>query len=168
MGACKIPVEPQESHQVASQARTQGIQAAQGLSSGDSLSLPLAKELKILYLNACSLIYKVVPLEALITMTEADVVLVTETHYPPDYNPSIKNFNLICSATRKDTEYGAFGGSAIFVRKSPQIVMNFATISSTSDDCTIAHSMINYTNFVLIYRSPNQAKCDMKKLMNYL
>ena len=101
-------------------------------------------------------------------MTGADVVLVTETHYPPDYNPSIKNFNLICSATRKDTEYGAFGGSAIFVRKSPQIVMNFATISSTSDDCTIAHSMINYTNFVLIYRSPNQAKCDMKKLMNYL
>ena len=119
-------------------------------------------------MNAHSLRYKIIPLEALIQLHSVDLVFLTETWLPEKFNPVISNFKLIASCHRQDTTAGHSGGAAIFVRCCENIHVNYNRTFHPSQDCQVVQAMINQVTFVCIYRSPSQKKQDLDKLTLFI
>ena len=82
------------------------------------------EELKIMYINAQSVIKKVNELKALAADKEPDIILLTETWTHDDINNDylfINDYELTARSDRKDTGRGRGGGILVYAKKEVNV-----------------------------------------------
>ena len=124
-------------------------------------------DIRILYLNACSMTQKIITINNLALAEEADVIVIVETWHRNNYDYNFPSYSLIAEQVRENTSLGRGGGTAIYVKKT--IANHFSQVNkrrTSTKHCEDAQvCAIQGLNFTLwaVYRSPNIRESHDKK-----
>jgi hypothetical protein len=137
----------------------------EGKERGQQGSGPASKEIKVLYLNAQSIVRKVNELACVAESLKPDLILITESWCNSDVTNaflSIDGYEIPSDlrADREDTAQGRGGGLLVYAKTGLK-VLKIDTECKFRQYCMF---LVNDIVFYLIYRSPNAPPQMMKDL----
>ena len=106
-------------------------------------------------------------MESAISQYDADFVIVTETWLPPNTPFTIRGFEMITHAARKDTPNNKYGGCAIFVRKTIHLEVLQAREIIINDTCQVVQIQLRNLSVYGFYRSPSQKPEDFQEFVEF-
>ena len=115
-------------------------------------------------LNAHSLINKDIPVEALALDYDAHILFITESWIPENASIKIRSYKNVIFSPRKDTEFGRFGGVAVYIKENCGLEIQYTDDLSPTPNCQLVHVRISSVNFYCCYRSPSQDPIEMNEL----
>lgn len=129
--------------------------------------------MKILYLNAQSILSKINDLRVTVCDLKPDIILITESWCNKNINNSVIKVNgyELCSELRKDrvdTTNGIGGGLLVYVREG-RTVLPCDEVSNFNQFCKFAYKSDRETiNFYLIYKPPSSSQENLEELIKLL
>jgi hypothetical protein len=138
---------------------------------GEKTTINIDKSLEILYMNVRSLSNKIHRLELLLSETEPDIAVLSETWTSDKItNPSISlnNYEIVSRSDRTNTKDGRGGGVIIYAKNEISSKIQNKPPNSTIMDIQVCEIKICDVTIVGVYRSPTTNNDSDMKLINYL